>query len=89
MVETALALPTHLPPAIDMFLGQDGTAWINRDLRSTNPVWLVVGPDGTAIREVTTPPGVKLQAANGRTIWGTMTDELGAHVVVRLEILPR
>lgn len=49
--------------------------------------WLVLGPDGEALWQVTPPDGVRFQTASGSSVWGTWLDDFDVPYVGRFEVL--
>lgn len=84
----ALALPRFQPPISDMLVGRDGAIWLKREeVRSTNPRWVVLNPDGTIRYELETEPGVRILRSDGSRAWGVRQDEYGVEYVVVYRIL--
>lgn len=86
-VRDLLFLPDHLPPVSDLVVGTDGTVWVAREEVPDEPrTWDVFDGTGQQIARVTTPPGLRIEAASRSTVWAVETDALDVPYVVRYRV---
>jgi hypothetical protein len=87
-VRSALFLPERHPPATAVVVALDGTTWVARERpeNAEDATWDVIGPDGEHLARVTGPPGLRLLAADGLTVWGVETGAFDEPYVVRYEV---
>jgi len=81
-------VPASYPPVRDLVVGQDGTAWVERERVDDRPVeWWAIDPlDGDLAGRVTLPAGHTVVAASGETLVTRREDELGVPYLVRWRI---
>jgi hypothetical protein len=72
-----------------LFVALDGNIWLWLIDDDDGGDWLVLGPDGEALWQVTPPDGVRFQTASGSSVWGTWLDAFDVPYVARFEVVAR
>jgi hypothetical protein len=81
--------PETFPPIQEMFVALDGNIWLWLIAGEDGGDWLVLGPDGDPLGQVTPPDGVRFQSASGSSVWGTWFGDFDVPYVARFEVLAR
>ncbi|MEP6591760.1 MAG: hypothetical protein ABJC19_11305 [Gemmatimonadota bacterium] len=83
-----VVLPAVFNPLKRVFIGDDGTFWIEYRARDGAHEWLIVSPSGKRSRRLRFPAATRVLEASGNTIWAGESDADGLESVVRYRMTP-
>jgi hypothetical protein len=87
-VREGLPFPDHIPPVVELHVGEEGHAWLRReDVGDTHHRWVVVRPDGTPLGVVRIPRGARIAASRGDLAWIVDRDAFEVPWLVRIRVL--
>jgi len=88
-IRAGLFVPDHLPAASEVYVGRDGSVWIELvDRDSVTATWLSLTSDGDVLGLVDLPERFTPLYATESELWGKDFDALDVPYIVKYEVRP-
>jgi hypothetical protein len=90
-IRKAIHRPAHLPPALELHVGNDTTIWVRRAQRqpSSAAVWEVFDGSGRRLASVKAPADLRVLTVSRHSLWGIDWDAQGEQRLTRYSVSSR